>query len=255
MPRLQGHETPMATDAVVTEFVEHIERKLDKLLKQVEMSEPYRRVFDPTAESKLVLLAIKYVLLEVFSYGPHVTEATFTAISRLPKNRPDLMKVIIKHDLEEVDHGEMALADFVTLGGNEEWARTRRITPASFAMGATVRMLAERESPFCYLGYMYPFEALTPILTGRLQELLSRKGFPVNARRFIDFHAEEDVSHSKLLKHLIAQVVSEFNGAAEDIEFGFDCFTSVDPLPIWEAAFTHALMELQEANHASGSPA
>lgn len=62
--------------------------------------------------------ANEHTFLEVFSYGPHVTEATFTAIGRLPKNRPDLMRPMILRDLSEVDHGEMALRDFIRLGGN-----------------------------------------------------------------------------------------------------------------------------------------
>jgi hypothetical protein len=225
-------------------FADRMEAKLDGFLERIEASEPYRRVFDPDADPRLVLSVVKYVLLEVFSYGPHVTEATFTAIGRMPKTRPDLMKVMVRHDLEEVDHGEMALVDFVRLGGNEHWARERKITPASFAMAATVRMLAERESPFAYLGYMYPFEALTPVLTARLQEQLGRKGFPVAARRFIDVHAEEDVCHAKVLGQLIGLVAQEFEEAAKAVEYGFDCFIAVYPLPIWDAALGHALAEL-----------
>jgi len=235
------HPTPAAA------FADHIDRKLAALLRRIEASEPYRRALDTDADPRFVLTVVKYVLLEVFSYGPHVTEATFTAIGRMPKNRPDLMKVMIRHDLEEVDHGEMALADFVKLGGDETWARERRITPASYAMAATVRMLAERESPFAYLGYMYPFEALTPVLTARLQEQLGRKGFPMPARRFIDVHAEEDVSHAKLLKHLIGVAAAEFAGAAEAIEYAFDCFAAVYPLPVWDAVLAHALAELGAA--------
>lgn len=226
-------------------FADRMEAKLGDFLTRIEASEPYRRVFDPNADPRVVLSIVKYVLLEVFSYGAHVTEATFTAIGRMPKTRPDLMKIMVRHDLEEVDHGEMALADFVKLGGDERWARARRITPASFAMAATVRMLGERESPFAYLGYMYPFEALTPILTARLQEQLTRMGFPVQARRFIDVHAQEDIAHAKVLKHLIGAVVSEFQEAGEAIEYGFDCFASVYPLAIWNAALEHALAELK----------
>lgn len=58
------------------------------------------------------------------------------------KTRPDLMKPVILHDLEEVDHGEMALQDYIKLSGDEREARAHRITPKSFAMGATCRMIA-----------------------------------------------------------------------------------------------------------------
>jgi hypothetical protein len=207
----------------------------------------YRIVASRESDVRLVVAIIKNILLEVFSYGPHVTEATFTAIGRLPKDRPDLMKPMILHDLEEVDHGEMALKDYLRLGGDEAFARTRRITPASLVMAATCRMVAEREDPFAYLGYMYLFEGLTPILAERAQRFLAEKGFPAEAQRFIDVHAEEDIGHARGLRNLIIRVVREYPEAAAAIEYGFDCFACVYPLPIWAAALAHAREELQDA--------
>jgi hypothetical protein len=229
-------------------FAERIESKMKAEFQKIEDSAVYRSVTDPNASSKYVAVLIKYVLLEVFSYGPHVTEATFTAIGRMPKNRPDLMKPMIMHDLEEVDHGEMALKDFVELGGDENWARSRRITPESFALGATVRMLAERENPFAYLGYMYLFEALTPILTERVKRVLAAKEFPGEAQKFIDFHAEEDIAHAKALRAFIERVVNDYPDAAPAIEYAFDCFAVVYPLPIWRAAMKHAQAELNRTD-------
>lgn len=226
-----------------SQFADRLEAKTLQHLARIESSEFYQSVFDPAADQRYVATVIKYILLEVFSYGPHVTEATFTAIGRVPKTRPDLMQIMINHDLDEVDHGEMALKDFVLLGGDETWARSRRITPASWVMASVVRMLSERESPFAYLGYMYPFEALTPILTERLQKQLKAKGFPISAQRFIDFHATEDIAHAKVLKTLVERVVREYPDAASAIEYGFDCFTEAYPLPIWKAAVGNARNE------------
>src|SRR5262249_15101386 len=146
-------------------FGDRLQAKVQSLQQRVLASPEWKSVEDPGADARCVSTVLKHVLLEVFSYGPHVTEATFTAIGRFPKDRPDLMKPMILHDIEEADHGEMALRDFVRLGGDEALARSRRITPESFAMAATVRLLAQNENPFAYLGYMYPFEALTPVFT------------------------------------------------------------------------------------------
>jgi len=225
-------------------FAFTLDEKVDALLSSVEKSDVYRLVAAPETDPRLVALIVKYILLEVFSYGPHVTEATFTAIGRFPKDRPDLMRPLILHDLSEVDHGEMALMDFIKLGGSESWARDRRISPCSFAMGATCRMLAERESPFAFLGYMYPFETLTPILTERAQGFLKMHGFPVEAQVFIDTHAEEDIGHANLLNLLVKRVVNDFPEAAAEIEYGFDCFVNVYPLAIWSQALANARSEL-----------
>ena len=222
------------------EFVKHLDHKVNAMLVKVEASEVYRLVSDPATNPRLVAAIVKYILLEVFSYGPHVTEATFVAIGRMPKNRPDLIRPMILHDVSEVDHGEMALKDFVKLGGAEAWARSRRTTPASFAMGATCRMLAQLESPFSYLGYMYLFKCLTPILTERAQTFLKAAGFPVSAQKFIDVHAKEDIAHADALGKLVARVVRDYPEAASAIEYGFDCFAVVYPLPIWECALRNA---------------
>ena len=225
-------------------FVERLDAKVNDLLLAVEDTEIYRIVSSPDSPSPLVALIVKYILLEVFSYGPHVTEATFTAIGRFPKTRPDLMKPLILHDLSEVDHGEMALIDFIKLGGSEEWARSRKISPCSLAMAATCRMLGERESPFAFLGYMYPFETLTPILTERAQGFLKMHGFPVEAQVFIDTHAEEDIGHANLLALMVKRVIEDYPEAEAEILYGFDCFTHVYPIPIWEHALASAKQEL-----------
>src|SRR5262245_14291768 len=210
-------------------FARCLDDKIAQLLARLEASEVYRMMVDPKTDPRMVGSILKYSLLEVFSYGPHVTEATFTAIGRFPKDRPDLMKPMILHDIEEADHGEMALRDFVRLGGDEVWARARRMTPESFAMAATVRLLAQNEKPFAYLGYMYPFEALTPVLTERLQRILARKAFPAESQQFIDFHAREDIAHAKALRAFVERVVAHYPEAVEAIEYGFDCFAAVYP--------------------------
>ncbi|MGA2248759.1 MAG: hypothetical protein ABSH48_27710, partial [Verrucomicrobiota bacterium] len=89
------------------EFGNHLDRRVLALLSAVEASEPYRAVFAAEADPRYVTLIVKHVLLEAFSYGPHVTEATFTAIGRFPKNEVKWMEKLALHDVEEADHGEM----------------------------------------------------------------------------------------------------------------------------------------------------
>jgi hypothetical protein len=104
-------------------------------------------------------------------------------------------------------------------------------------------MLAERESPFAYLGYMYLLEGLTPLLTERAQGFLSARAIAAGARHFLDFHAREDIGHARRLHKLIVRVVRDYPEAAAAIEYGFDCFRCVYPLPVWAAALDHAREE------------
>ena len=225
-------------------FSDRLHARVLTLLARVERSEAYQTVFSAEADPVYVAAVVKYVLLEVFSYGPHVTEATFTAIGRFPKHEAKLMEKLALHDAEEADHGEMALADALKLGLNESWARTRRISPDSFAMGAAVRLIATQLSPFAYLGYMYPFEALTPILTERLKKVLAVKKFPENATGFVDYHAVADVRHAAVLRKIIEEITTKYPAAEAEIDYAFDIFSCVYPLPIWEQCMRQAQAEV-----------
>jgi hypothetical protein len=226
------------------QFADSLDAKIKDLAGEMERSELFRLLAHPQTDVSLMTAFVRCYLLEVFSFGPHVTEATFTAIGRLPKDRPDLMRPMILHDLDEVNHGEMALQDYLRLGGDEHFARTRRITPASFALAATCRMLAERENPFSYLGYMYLFEGLTPLLASRARQVLAERGFPGGALSFIAYHASVDVKHARDIRDLIVRTVHDYPEAAPAIDYGFTCFAAVYPRPIWEAAFQRARAEL-----------
>lgn len=227
-------------------FIEHLRQKVGRHLERARMSQLYQLCTAPDVETSFLIAVTRNILLETFSYGPHVTEATFTAIGRFPKLYPDLMRVAIEHDIEEVNHGEIALADFVKMGGSEEWARKRPMTPQSFAMAAAVRLLAIQESPFSYLGYMYLFEALTSPLAQRVQQVLAQRGIQADKRVFIDMHAVEDIKHEQDLAQLIERIVGEFPNVRRDIEYGFDVFASVYPLPIWDAVLNRSLEEVAD---------
>ncbi len=218
-----------------SDFVAHLRNKTAAHLEAIQQSRAYKQFTSPESDTLFVVEAVKNILLETFSYGPHVTEATFTAIGRFDKKRPDLMRKAIEHDLDEVDHGEIALADFVRYGGNEQWARQRRITPESYAMAGAVRLIASHESPYAFLGYMYLFEALTPQLTSNVQNILKSRNVPNEGHVFIDMHAVEDIAHEKDLANIIEEIVKDYPDESEAIEYGFDVFSVVYPLPIWNA--------------------
>ncbi|HVJ68762.1 MAG TPA: iron-containing redox enzyme family protein [Caulifigura sp.] len=217
------------------EFVSRLRRKTADHLAIVQDSELFRRFIDPGSDSVFVVEIVKNALLETWSYGPHVTEATFAAIGRFDKRRPDLMRRATAHVLDEVNHGEIALADYCKWGGDQSWARQRRMTPASFAMAATVRMIAAHESPYAFLGYMYLLEALTPSLTATVQDVLAQRGLIAKEHIFMAMHAKEDITHERELAALIDDVVTAFPNEAESIEYAFDVFAAVYPLPIWDA--------------------
>jgi len=229
--------------APAAQLLDYMDSALRAHLLSAEKTELYQRLSDPHTTREAAITIMKYVMLEVYSYGKHIVEATFTAIGRMPLDSVGLMRAATHHILEEVTHPHLALRDFVKLGGDESWARQRRMSPESLAMAATCRMLAEHEDPFCYVGFMYLFESLTPALSERAQKFLAAKQMPANAQVFIDLHAVEDIKHIEWMRDLINRCVEQHPEAEASIKYGFDCFRAVYPFAVWEAAMRNAKAE------------
>jgi hypothetical protein len=116
---------PAAGSGAGEAFARHTDQKVRDLVERVEASEFYRALADPAAPLTFCRAIMRNILLESTTYGPHIVEATFTAIGRIRKDRPDLMKPLLLHNLDEVNHSELALAGYVRLGGDAAHARSR----------------------------------------------------------------------------------------------------------------------------------
>lgn len=235
-------------DAAIEAFLDQIQARLDQAIQEIERSEVWRLVTGPDTDPALVRAIMREIYREIFSYQPHTVEAAFQIVGRMPKTETKLIKTMIHHYIEEIDHQFQASRDFAALGGDEASARAERISPASFAVAAVWRTMAAIESPFCYLGLIYPFEALTPIVCARAQEIFHRRGVLTGASEFVDFHVVADVGHARLMRLLIKQVVTKFPEARSAIEYGMECFLHVYPLPVWNEALRRARASVATTN-------
>jgi len=231
---------PNAVPESATEFLSHVDRKVARLLAEIEGSEVYRVMVDTDTPRSLLVAVVRNILLETGSYGPHITTATCTAIGRMA-DRHRFIRPLMSHLLEEVSHPDLALRGYARLGGDESLARARRISPQAFAAAAVARTLAEAESPFSYLGYMYLTEGTTAVVAARVNAAMKAKQVSVE---FVDVHAQADVEHAGFLREQIGQVVAEYPEEAAAIEYGFDCYAAVYPHPIWAAALERARREM-----------
>jgi hypothetical protein len=109
------------------------------------------------ADLSLARDILREVYLSVWAYHAHVFEAAATLIGRLPRDEPAAVGRLFRHLVQESTHGEMALAAFADLGGNEAAARAARMPPAAFAIASFWKGLAVMDDPLCYLGAMYLF--------------------------------------------------------------------------------------------------
>ncbi len=223
-------------------IVQWLDGRIADLLRQIEQQEFWGVLTAPDTDPLLLREMMKELYLEIFSYQPHAIEGAITSIAQMPRSMPvRMIKAMLRHQAEEFDHGEMALRDYVALGGSEEYARRQhRISPASYSVAALWRMIAHERDPFVYLGALYPFEGLTPIVSERVKGLLLQRGFPTGALEFVEFHSTEDPKHTELVKALIEEVVRRYPEADRSIREGLDRFLAVYPIPVWQTAFDRA---------------
>ncbi|MGH7140628.1 MAG: hypothetical protein ACREHD_33260 [Pirellulales bacterium] len=224
-----------------------IEKLRRKLANQAEVAQQARLYLDFIAEDTTAAHAkelLKQAMLEIFWYAPLFTEAVFLAVGRMPKSHPALMKHVAHIALVEANHFEIAYRDYLRLGGDGDWARSVRISPASFMVGAVAKRLAEHEEAFSILGAMYLIEGIAPDLNRKVQATIAAKlGEPATtgeASEFVRLHAEEDVAHTLHMEKAIEDVALAFPSSASAIEYGLDCFSLVYPLPVWHGAWVRA---------------
>lgn len=238
---IEDQTTP--TRANESTMIVRLDARIARLLGEIEQCEFWKVLTSPNTPPELLQEIMKEVYLEIVSYQPHAIEGAITAIAQMPRSMPiRMVKAMLRHQAEEFDHGEMALRDYVGLGGSEDYARNQhRISPASYSVAAIWRTIAALRDPFAYLGALYPFEGLTPIVSEKVKGVLRQRGFPEKALEFVEFHSTEDPKHTELVKHLIEETVTRYPEAERSILEGIERFLAIYPIPVWETAYRRAI--------------
>ena len=143
------------------------------------------------------------------------------------------MKQAFLHVYEELGHSELALRTFKALGGDESWARDRRMTPGSLAMCGAFDRLVDSISGVTSIGVWYALEHTTATLTQRATGWLQAKGIGKDQREFIEVHAVDDVAHQAALRSLMIRITEKYPCAADDIVYAAQVILSVYPSSIW----------------------
>lgn len=238
-----GNAEAIGSHAVIS----WLDCQIASLLSEVKGQEFWTVVMDPHTDAAYVRAIMQELYREIVGYQPDVIEAAIAAIAQMPRSMdPKTVRAMLFHQADEFDHGEMALRDYVGLGGNEAFIRAAKMTPESFAVAAVWWMIVRKRDPFAYLGALYLFEGLTPTVTSLIKGRLRQKGFGENALGYIEFHSTEDVKHASLVHQLIEKTVRDYPQSTESIKYGCECFRAVYPIPLWKAVFNRA-----KASHAA----
>jgi pyrroloquinoline quinone (PQQ) biosynthesis protein C len=234
----QPHTTPIVP---ASRIVNELKAGIADLLRELEREPAWQALMNPATPAEVSRATMREIYAEIAMYQPDIIEAAIAAIGQFPRSVPaKKIRAMLVHQAEEWDHGEMAIRDFIGLGSSEHIVRQDRWTPTAFAAASVWRMFVHKRMPFAYLGALYLFEGLTPIVTGQIKPFLERAGLGQESLEFVQFHSTEDIRHTRLVDAVIRDIAVQFPDATPQIQFGFDMFRHVYPLPGWRAAYERA---------------
>ncbi len=225
-----------------------LDHRIERLMADIQREPFWLALSAEDRDPQFATRLMKEVYLEIVWYQPDVIEATIAAIGQFPRSvAAKRIQSMLHHQADEWDHGEMALRDYVALGGSEAFARESRPSPSALAVASYWRMLAHKRDPFAYLGGLYLFEGLTPLISAQTRPLLEASGMTRSSLEYIEFHAEEDIKHQNLVRFLIDDLIEAYPQAMPSLIHGIDCFEYVYPIPCWRSAYSRALAGGSEA--------
>ena len=222
-------------------LIKWLESRIREIMADVRASAVWARVMSDDAPVSDIVGILRQIYLEISMYQPDAIEAAIASIAQFPRGMPvALIDDMLRHQVEEFDHGEMATRDYTAMGGLEANARERRQSPSAFAIAAVWRNITHKRDPFAYLGAVYLFDALTPIVTDEVKAHLTKRLGSTKGLAFIVHHATADKEHEAQIRMLIRDVATLYPRKIELIVYGFEYFAAVYPLPCWIAAMRRA---------------
>ena len=233
-------------ESVGTHVVADLDRRVAAVVKEFQASALGCLLAEPDSSESLIAATIREIYWEIHCYQPFTTRAGFFMIGGADPADRKVMRTLLLHKWEEVEHRVWALDGFKALGGDQSriGRENELMSPGAFAVAAVWERLARAVHPLAYVGAEYLFEDLTARLAKLATESLSRRGLQQQGLRFIVDHASEDEKHSQLLRKLVLEIGQRHPGLVSQILFAFDCFHQVYPMPLWLASYSRAKMTL-----------
>lgn len=103
-----------------------LDRQVADMMAAIERSTLWTTLTDPATPDDLVRETLKEIYLEIAMYQPTAIEGAVRAIAQFPRRMPVAWwDEMLQHQVEEFDHGEMALRDYHAFGGDAAAARAR----------------------------------------------------------------------------------------------------------------------------------
>ncbi len=236
----------VSDESVGTQIVTELNHRVADVVEEFQSSALGQLLAESDPSTELLTATIREIYWEIHCYQPVTTKAGFSMIGAANPEDRKVMRTLLLHKWEEVEHRVWALDGYKALGGDQSRiGREGEMTsPGAFAVAAVWERIARTIHPLAYVGAEYLFEDLTARLSTLATESLQKRGLSKEGLRFIVDHATEDEKHSQLLKRLIEEIGRTHPALGRQILFAFDCFRQVYPMPLWLASYARAKQNL-----------
>ena len=230
------------------DLIAWLDTRMGLLLCRIETTGFWRTLTSPSVDHELLREMMKQLHIELISYQADAIQGAITAIAHVSRSMPvKTVKMMLSSQADRFGVIDMALRDYVALGGDEAYARDgHRTSPAAFAVASLWKTISDQRDPFAFFGALYPVECLTPIVALRLKVVLQQHGFPAEAMESVEFLSDPENDRTLLMKRLIQETVARSPGSERSIKEGLDRLLAVYPIPVWTTAHERAVAKWEQ---------
>jgi hypothetical protein len=119
----------------------HIVGRIDEIMGEVERSDVWRAISSDDTPNELFIATLREIYLEIGmyqpDYQPDAIEAAIASTAQFPRTMPVAwFDEMLHHQVEEFDHGEMALRDYPLPVWQAALRRAERSVAPSAAIAA-----------------------------------------------------------------------------------------------------------------------
>ncbi len=177
--------------------------RFDTVLQDFFGTEPMAHV----ASGKMQREEYRSFLKQVYYYVRENPQLQALATVYFRGRQRDLVRPFYQHAVSEVGHEQLALNDFVELGGDATDVPYRNPLPATSALTAFAFYQIYNRNPLGYLGYLYFLEYIPTRSGGAIAGHLENIGVPQSAMTFLRDHMEIDIAHNRLMDRYVESLL------------------------------------------------
>ncbi len=156
---------------------------------------------------ELTIPEYRSVLRQIFHHTRENPQLQVLATVHFRGRQRDMVKPFLSHAASEIGHDQLALNDYVTLGGKDENIPYENPLPATSALLAYGFYQIYNLNPLGYLGYLFFLEFNGTANGDLLMSSLRAIGVGDNGMTFLRDHAEIDIGHNKLMEKYVDHMI------------------------------------------------